>query len=335
MRKKFLAAVVAAAIGTACSASFAGERIALASHGEEGGMPIVEALELRRSSRDFVDCDLTILELSALAWAAAGINREGGGRVFPTTLGRQDMTAYIFTREGAYRYIPETDELELAARGDHRAITGMQPFAADAAANIVYVQDRSLWGDVPAEMAAIFGGIHAGAMSQNVYLYAASRGWGAVVRGSFDGAALTKLLGLGDEQAIVLAQSVGPAASIAPRGRLLGGLSPDDAHRYMTRTERLLIVDVRPARYRMSGGFFGSIVIAASEVGTEAADEMLMSLPSDRPIIIHCGNGVAAKKAYDRLISLRSDIRELSYIDGRPLFEEYQHMLDGYPRGDR
>ena len=58
---------------------------------------------------------------------------------------------------------------------------------------------------------ASFG--NAGSISQNVYLYCASAGLGAVVRDSVDRAGLRDVLNLREDQTIVMAQSVGYALS--------------------------------------------------------------------------------------------------------------------------
>ena len=52
------------------------------------GLTVMEALDRRRSSRSFADAALQEKQLSALLWAADGINRpESGKRVHPTTRG--------------------------------------------------------------------------------------------------------------------------------------------------------------------------------------------------------------------------------------------------------
>ncbi|MEO6321512.1 MAG: hypothetical protein ABIR56_12635 [Polaromonas sp.] len=50
----------------------------------EGGLPLMQALRLRQSQRAFALAPLEPQELSALMWAAAGINRsELDGRTAP------------------------------------------------------------------------------------------------------------------------------------------------------------------------------------------------------------------------------------------------------------
>ncbi len=55
----------------------------------------------------------------------------------------------------------------------------------------------------------IYSAFHAGSISQNVYLYCASAGLGAVVRDGIDREALGKALKLSGHQKVVMAQTVG------------------------------------------------------------------------------------------------------------------------------
>lgn len=51
--------------------------------------------------------------------------------------------------------------------------------------------------------------MHAGSAYQNVGLYAASRGLGAVVRGYFDKEAVAKALNLPNSEAVIISQAIG------------------------------------------------------------------------------------------------------------------------------
>ena len=50
---------------------------------EEGGEPLLRALKLRRSTREYSDRKLPPQVLSDLLWAAFGINRPNGDRTAP------------------------------------------------------------------------------------------------------------------------------------------------------------------------------------------------------------------------------------------------------------
>ena len=93
--------------------------------------------------------------------------------------------------------------------GDFRAATGTQTFVKDAAMNLVYVSEFSKTDGTASSEAEMYTAADVGFIAQNVYLYCASEGLGAVVRASIDKPALAKTLKLQANQKIILAQSVG------------------------------------------------------------------------------------------------------------------------------
>ena len=178
-----------------------------------GGMSLLQALSERQSAREFANVDLTPQQLSNLLWATAGVNRPNGLRVYPVAMGIQDTFVYVLNREGVYKYDLIANALTLIEKGDHRMDTTLgQDFVGKAAVNLAYVHDASLWEgrNVPQDVVTKYGFAHSGAIMQNAGLYAASQGWSAVVRASFDQAKLSRLLKLSDSQAVTLVQSIGP-----------------------------------------------------------------------------------------------------------------------------
>ena len=214
MSGKSLSVCVLAAFSFFVSGVFAAEtgRIDLPAPATSGGPALAQTLSERRSAREFTDVDLTPQQMSDLLWSVAGVNRPDGKKTYPVSRNRHDMTVFVFTREGVYRYDPAGNSLEPIASGDHRAESGTQPYVGGAAVNLAYVQDMSFWQDSPdqPERGLHWGFAHSGAMMQNAYLYAAGQGWSAVVRGLFDQDKLKALLKLSDSQFVRLVQSVGP-----------------------------------------------------------------------------------------------------------------------------
>ena len=96
---------------------------------------------------------------------------------------------------------------------DVRSLAATQGYAQVAPINLVYVSDYSKMADRFKDKKPIYAAFHAGSISQNVYLYCASAGLGAVVRDSVDRAGLRDVLNLREDQVIVMAQSVGYASS--------------------------------------------------------------------------------------------------------------------------
>ena len=176
----------------------------------------MEALEDRRSSRDFSPAPLPDQMLSDLLWAAFGINRpESGKRTAPSALNWQETEIYVFMAQGAYVYDAAENGLLPVAAGDHRGATGsaLQPFVKNAPLNLVYIVDAARTGMMGRLMSTedrdMFSNAAVGFISQNVYLYCASEGLATVVRGMVDREALRKILKLRPEQRVILAQSVG------------------------------------------------------------------------------------------------------------------------------
>jgi SagB-type dehydrogenase family enzyme len=173
------------------------------------GLPLMQCLQLRQSSRAFLEKELPLQELSNLLWAAFGINRpQEGKRTAPSAMNRQELDIYVILKKGIYLYDAKEPALLPVASGDYRKLAGRQAFAAEAPVNLVIVSDLArMKNDKKAQQD--FSGLNAGYISQNVYLYCASAGLATVARAAVDKKALGKALKLRPGQEIILAQSVG------------------------------------------------------------------------------------------------------------------------------
>ncbi len=181
-----------------------------------GGRPLMEALARRESQRAFAADALADQALSDLLWAAAGINRpELGGRTAPSAMNAQEVLLFAAMPHGLYRYEPGPHALQLVVASDVRRVTGYQDFVDRAALDLVYVADHGRMTLVPAAQRERYAFAAAGAMAQNVYLYCASEGLATVIRAWFDRDALAQAMGLGTDQQLLLAQTVG----VAPASR--------------------------------------------------------------------------------------------------------------------
>ena len=214
--RKQMAAAFAAIIASAYAG--AGD-IQLMEPMMENPGTLMEALQGRSSCRSFLPDTLSTREMSDLLWAAFGINRpETGGRTAPSALNHQEMDIYVATAEGTYLYDPAANTLRMTGSTDIRALTGMQPFVAEAPVNLVLVADFSRMGfrgrEVGDDERLFFAACDAGFICQNVYLYCAVNGLAAVVRAGMDKAALREALGLRPEQHLILAQTIGRPAPL-------------------------------------------------------------------------------------------------------------------------
>lgn len=174
-----------------------------------GGMPLMEALAARRSSRDFSPEPLPLPLLGGVLWAAFGVNRPDGGRTAPTAINAQEIDVFAALPTGAYRYEAATHTLSLVAATDVRRVTGYQDFVDEAPLDLVYVADHTRMRMVPASQRALYSSAAAGAVCQNVYLYAAAQGLATVIRAWIDRDAIAEALGLTHDQQVLFSQTVG------------------------------------------------------------------------------------------------------------------------------
>lgn len=184
------------------SNSLFAQDIKLPTPNKSGGKPLMQALSERKSSRDFIDKELSVQQISDLLWAANGFNRDDK-RTAPTANNKQELELYVATKNGLYFYDAKNHLLKEVKKGDYRGKTGVQDFVSVAAVNLIFVSDA----DKASSMHYAY--TSCGYVSQNVYLYCASEGLGSVARGSFNKDELSKLLNLKPNQEPLLTQSVG------------------------------------------------------------------------------------------------------------------------------
>ncbi len=177
---------------------------------KDGGMPLLTALRLRRSTRDYIDRPIPLQALSDLLWAAFGINRSNGDRTAPYWRHVMVMDIYLVMEDGVWLYEPKMHQLQRCMLGDFRAATGLQEFVGIAALNLIYVAHGERM-DVPPQERRLYAAADAGFIGQNVYLYCASEGLATVFRGALDYQRLGEILNLPDQAFVVFAQTVGCA----------------------------------------------------------------------------------------------------------------------------
>ena len=209
--KKFFIATLAAVLMLSTTTVCAAQEL-------PDDLTVMQALSQRKTSRNFVDSDLSEAQLLKILWAANGINRPDGKRVNPVALGVYSVEVYAVTRTGIYRYDEVANKLNLIAAGDYRmSTTTGQAFVGKAAVNLVYVETPDAWLNskhrVPSrEHQLAFANIAVGSMIQSVALAAQSEGLGNCVRGSINRDEFAKVAKLSADKTILLAQSVGKTA---------------------------------------------------------------------------------------------------------------------------
>lgn len=175
----------------------------------EGGLPLMEALMKRRSSRKFSPRELDLQTLSNLLWASFGFGGGGKRRTAPSSHNRQETDIYVALPSGVYLYDPAENVLRLVLDEDIRALTGQQDFVGEAPLNLIYVADTSKITGKDERGTVETAYVDTGFISQNAYLYCASAGLATVTRAMIDKVAFAAKLSLRPEQIITLAQTVG------------------------------------------------------------------------------------------------------------------------------
>jgi SagB-type dehydrogenase family enzyme len=169
-----------------------------------------KALKARQSVRSYASTPLSFDLISALLWAAFGINRHSTrGRTAPSAHDWQETDIYSVVAEGCYRYNALDHSLDMISAEDLRAATGLQDFVITAPLNLVYVTDFDRMSGAQADERKFLAAVDAGCIAQNVNLYCAAAGLATVVRGLIDRTRLAEALRLSSNQHVVLAQSVG------------------------------------------------------------------------------------------------------------------------------
>lgn len=179
-----------------------------------GGMPLMQALNERHSTRTFTNENLSQQQLSDLMWAAWGYNRKDENkRTAPSSRDFQEIDVYVSMASGLYVYDAAKHILRQVHNKDIRALCGTQDFVATAPLNIVYVADMvktgKKEGDAITDTDLLSSWANTGLIAQNVYLFCASEKLGCVIRGLIPKEKLAPEMGLRPTQFIILSQTIG------------------------------------------------------------------------------------------------------------------------------
>jgi nitroreductase len=210
-RREANTALLASAVAVAAPALARADTgaIELPAPRQSGGKPLIEALKLRRSTREYSDRPLPTQVLSDLLWSAFGINRPSGDRTAPYWRHIMVIDVYAATADGVWLYDPKSHTLLPHLKSDIRAQTGMQDFVGTAPLNLVYVAHGERMQDITPTERRLYASVDAGFIGQNVYLFCASEGLATVFRGAVPYEKLDRTLQLGPDQFVTFAQTVG------------------------------------------------------------------------------------------------------------------------------
>lgn len=86
------------------------------------GLPLMEALSVRASAREFAEKELSLRDLSDLLWAADGMSRPAENKsTAPSAMNAHDIRIYVFLKQGAFLYDSPKHELTPVLAGDFRS----------------------------------------------------------------------------------------------------------------------------------------------------------------------------------------------------------------------
>ncbi|MFO7867927.1 MAG: SagB/ThcOx family dehydrogenase [Bacteroidales bacterium] len=177
----------------------------------DGGIPLMEALSKRKTTREFnANKDISKQLLSNILWSGFGYNRDEK-RTAPSALNMQEIMLFVFNKDGIYQWNAQKNILTPVSQGDKRELAGKQDFVKDAAVNIVYVADFSKMEEHYTDDTEKMNMAHVdcGFIGQNVYLFAASENLNCVFRGYIDKEQLHSTLELNQNQHVLFSQSIG------------------------------------------------------------------------------------------------------------------------------
>ena len=189
----------------------------------DGGMPLMKALSLRKSTRgDFgPEKSLSMQTISNLLWAADGINRPGTNhRTAPSAADWQNIDIYVLTKDGVFLYDSPQHSLKVITNEDLRANAGLegsstgpmkQDFAKTAPVSLVYVANlaKTTTMNFGGEPVGIWwSAIGVGAITQNVYLFCASENLACIVRAMVDADKLSQVFKLNPDQKVMVTSTI-------------------------------------------------------------------------------------------------------------------------------
>lgn len=185
----------------------------------QGKMSVEEALQQRRSVREYKDQPLTVEEIAQLLWAAGGFSRPGGYRTAPSAGALYPLEYAVVAGNvtglpaAVYKYRPALHDLVKIKDGDLRrplwAAALEQPAVRHAPAVIVisavYRRTTGKYG----ERGIRYVHMEVGHASQNLALQAVALDLGTVVIGAFEDDRVHRLLGLPDDEKPLYLMPVG------------------------------------------------------------------------------------------------------------------------------
>ena len=201
--------------------SFASEdglQVKLPEPDTRGDMSVEQAIDQRRSLRDFSG-SLSLADISQLLWAAQGVTDPAGYRAAPSAGALYPLEVYLLAANvdglpaGVYRYHPAGHKLKQHGTSDLRAeladAARGQFYLASAPAVLVFTGVYQRTMQKYGERGRRYVHMDVGHAAENVYLQAQARDLGTVIMGAFDDARVQQVLALPDDHEPLALMPVG------------------------------------------------------------------------------------------------------------------------------
>ncbi len=185
-------------------------------------MSVEEALQGRRTNRQFANRPLELAQISQLLWAADGINNPQGKRTAPAARAAYAIDLYVVVGErgvtnlapGIYHYLVTDNALEPVAKGEFRPAVAKacnsQAWIEKAPVSVVITGDYAKCAAKNGEQKApMFTHMESGFVAQNLFLQVGALGMGAGIVGGFNDKALAQVLKLPQNEVPLLVMPVG------------------------------------------------------------------------------------------------------------------------------
>jgi SagB-type dehydrogenase family enzyme len=168
-------------------------------------MYLDEAIQKRRSVRNFSTKPLSKRQLSLLLWATQGITSSKKAlRASPSAGALYPLTLYVIKDDGVWIYLPNNHALKLIFKGDSRSLVAKaalnQSFIEQAPVVIVISAILQKTIDKYGKRGTKYVYLEAGHAAQNLLLEAVSLGLGSISIGTFSSHSLQEALYLTNEE---------------------------------------------------------------------------------------------------------------------------------------
>ncbi|MCK5724525.1 MAG: SagB/ThcOx family dehydrogenase [Gammaproteobacteria bacterium] len=195
------------------------QRTSLPPVESKGELSVEEAIQVRRSVREFGRGRLDLADVSQLLWSAQGITGKGGYRAAPSAGALYPLELYLVVGDieglsaGVYWYRPETHELIHLASGDLRkrlasAALGQSCVRRAPAVLViasVYKRTTGKYG----QRGRRYAHIEVGHAAQNLFLQSEALELATVVVGAFNDKEVISVLDVSDNLQALLLMPVG------------------------------------------------------------------------------------------------------------------------------